>query len=126
MGGTRKLYMGREVLVDDNVTKTATSDAGGYKYDTFLFGKNAVALTQLPMVDGYPEIQLWHNPLQGGGAGNTSLLFRKYFIMHPRGVQWSGTASGISPTDAELATTSNWTQVALTKNIRIARIRTNG
>lgn len=125
MAGSMPMYMGMRVLVDDTMTKTAGSTSG-YKYDTFLFGQGAFARVDIPLESGDPNVEVYREPLQGTGAGKISVITRKYMILHPRGISYTGSLSGmVSPSDANLAA-DNWTQAFLTKNIRIARLRTNG
>lgn len=118
-------YMGLRVLVDDKMTNTAGTT---YKYSTFLFGQGAIARQDIPMATEDPQVELYRQPLKGVGAGQTDIITRKYFLLHPRGIAYSGSlnsANGMSPSDAELAA-DNWTQAFMTKNIRIARLITNG
>jgi hypothetical protein len=118
-------YMGLRVFVDDKTTKTAGSTSG-YKYDAFLFGAGAFARTEVALDSTEdPKIEVYREPLKGTGSGSTSVITRRAFILHPRGIAWTGTAAGVSPSDAELAS-DNWTKAWDTKNIRIARLRTNG
>jgi hypothetical protein len=118
-------YMGMSVLVDDNMTAVAGSTSG-YKYHTFLFGPGAIARQDIPLESGDPSIELVREPLKGTGAGLNTIVTRRYMILHPRGIKYGGSLSGVTgPSDADLAT-DNWTQVYLTKNIRIARLITNG
>lgn len=125
MGGQVPFYMGLRVMVDDTMTVTAGSTSG-YKYDAFLFGQGAFARVDIPLESGDPNVEIYRQPTQGKGAGKVSVLTRKYFTLHPRGIAYSGSLSGvISPSDSDLAA-DNWTQAFLTKNIRIARLRTNG
>jgi hypothetical protein len=73
--------------------------------------------------------ELYSQPLQGTGAGQTTLITRKHFLMHPRGVKFvpDGTAvlDGLYPTDAELATATKWSQVYSDKNIKMVKLVTN-
>jgi hypothetical protein len=117
-------YMGLRVLVDDGMTRVA-GGTSGYKYHTFLFGQGAIARTDIPLETGDPSLELYRLPLAGTGAGQLDIITRRYFLMHPRGIAWTGSAAGVSPTDAELAA-DNWTLAYNTKNIRIARLITNG
>ena len=123
LAGSQPLYMGLRVLVDDNMTKTVAGS--GCKYDTYLFGQGAFARVDVPLESGDPTIEVFREPLKGTGAGSTSIITRRMFILHPRGIAFSGTPAAIYPSDAELAA-DNWTQAYVTKNIRIARLRTNG
>lgn len=117
------IYMGLRVLVDDGMTNTAGST---YKYTTYLFGTGAIARADIPMASGDPEIEVYRQPMKGTGAGQVDVITRRYFILHPRGVAYTGSVSGVTgPSDADLVA-DNWTQAFLTKNIRIARLITNG
>jgi hypothetical protein len=73
-----------------------------------------------------PAFEVHREPAQGTGMGSTTVYTRRGFIMHPRGIKYGGslTVAG-GPSDADLAA-DNWTQVYQTKNIRIARLITNG
>lgn len=122
---TIPFYMGLRVLVDDNMT-TVAGGTSGYKYYTYLFGQGAFARVDIPLASGDPNFEVYREPTKGTGAGSTSIITRKYFILHPRGIKYSGSLAGVvSPSDADLAA-DNWTQVYQTKNIRIARLITNG
>ena len=62
-------------------------------------------------------------PLAGNGSGQETIVTRREFIFHPRGVRWtSNSMAGSSPTNAELATGSNWAKVWDTKLIKIVKI----
>lgn len=118
-------YQGLRVLVDDGVTTVAGSTSGT-KYHTFLFGQGAFARVDVPLESGDPNIEVFRDPRQGTGAGQVEVISRRYFILHPRGIKYTGSLSGVvSPSDTDIST-DNWDQVYLTKNIRIARLITNG
>lgn len=118
-------YMGMRVLVDDTMTVVAGSTSGN-KYHTFLFGQGAFARVDIPLMNEDPNVELYRVPTQGTGAGSSTIITRKYFILHPRGIAYSGSLSGVvSPSDSDLEG-DNWTQAFATKNIRIARLITNG
>lgn len=118
-------YMGLQVLIDDNMTVTAGTTSGS-RYSTFLFGQGAFARVDIPLQTEDPNVELYRVPTQGVGAGSTTIITRKYMILHPRGVAYSGSLAGVvSPSDADLQG-DNWTKAFNTKNIRIARLITNG
>lgn len=119
-------YMGLRVLVDDTMTVVAGSTSGN-KYHTFLFGQGAFARVDIPMQNDDPNIEVYRVPTQGTGGGSTTVITRKYFILHPRGIKWNQAVSSTvySPSDSDLQS-DNWTQAFNTKNIRIARLVTNG
>lgn len=117
-------YRGLPIIVDDNLPYTPAAGTGSgdaaAEYTTYLFGTGAIALGQ----GGAPvPTETDRDSL----AGNDILVNRSHFIMHPRGVAFqSASVAGSSPTNAELATASNWSRVYERKNVRIAQIITNG
>jgi hypothetical protein len=117
-------YMGLRVIVDDGMTNVAGSTSGR-KYHAFLFGSGAIARQDIPLSGGDTALELYRQPLKGTGAGQSDIITRRYFLLHPRGIAWTGSAAGVSPSDAELAA-DNWTLAYMAKNIRIARLITNG
>jgi len=111
-------YMGRRVIVDDDVLKVA-GGTSGYKYYTFLFGPGALAFGE-----GTPD-----NPVEVDRdvlAGDDILVHRRHFILHPRGVKWGGSPASSSPTNVELAVGASWTKVWQDKNIKMVAFVTNG
>lgn len=126
-GGKIPYYMGLRVLVDDTMTTAAGSGSpASVKYYTYLFGQGAIARVDVPLETEDPQIELYRRPTQGTGAGRTEIITRRYFILHPRGIAYTGSLSGVvSPSDSDISS-DNWTQVYQTKNIRIARLITNG
>lgn len=117
-------YHGMRVLVDDTMTSRAGTTSGTV-YDTYLFGSGALAFgVTSPAPD--PAIELYQDPRAGNGGGATDIITRNYFVMHPRGVKFSGTVSGVTPSDTELSTATNWTKVYDDKYIRMACLRSNG
>ncbi|WP_457814147.1 hypothetical protein U8C43_23815 [Sinorhizobium meliloti] len=56
-----------------------------------------------------------------------TVWYRRHWVMHPRGVAFSGTpASAAGVTDAELATGANWTRAYDPKLVRMVAVVTNG
>ena len=43
--------------------------------------------------------------------------------MHPRGVRWIGTPAGQTPSNTELATSTNWALADDRKNVAIALLK---
>jgi hypothetical protein len=125
VGSVIKKYGNLEVLIDDGLT---VYDGTTYKkYYTYLFGKNAVGRVDIPLVTNDPNLELYRSPLAGTGAGMVDIISRRYFLMHLRGIKYyDSNMAGVSPSDAELIDPTNYTQVYLTKNIRIARLVSNG
>jgi hypothetical protein len=114
-------YLGKTIIVNDNCP-TAAGNTSGTKYTTYFFGNGAIG-----MGEGSPEVpsELERNALIGGGE--TYLVHRRHFIMHPRGIKFtSNTVSKDTPTNANLALSANWDRVYEKKNIRLAKLVTNG
>ena len=112
-------YMNKRLIVDDHVT-TIAGTTSGFKYYTYLFAPGAIGYAE-----GTPEkpTEMDRDIL----AGDDILVNRKHFVLHPRGVKYNATAQvGSSPTNAELATTTNWTQVYQDKNVKMVALITNG
>lgn len=94
---TRKLYMGMEVVVDDNCP-----EAVGV-YDTYICKPGAVMYSQ--GIDPRLAIETDRDILAGDDITTT----RSRFILHPGGASFTGASvAGVSPTNVELATAANW------------------
>lgn len=107
-------FLGYRVIVDDSCPL-----ANG-NYTTYLFGPGSVAYGE-----GAPKIptEYKRDALAGNGAGQETLITRREFIFHPRGLRWTSTSmAGSSPTNAELATSTNWAKAYADKNIKIVKI----
>jgi Major capsid protein 13-like len=109
-----KSFMGKQVIVDDANTPN------GNAYSTYLFGPGAIGWGE-----GTPKVPSETNrePLLGGGQ--EYLVTRRHYVLHPRGVRWtpgSGVPAKTTPSDAELATSTNWTRVYDAKNIRMVEL----
>lgn len=103
---------GRTVLVDDNmpteiveVPESATGKGDGYTYTaytTYVFGAGAIEYTNCGTKVPY---DMDRDPAKNGGQDTLYSRQRKVFA--PYGISFK-TPSMISPTDAQLATGSNW------------------
>lgn len=115
-------YLGKRVLVDDQLPAVAGSNR--IKYDTYLFGLGAFG-----WAEGTPKTptEVDRTPAAGDGGGQETLYSRREFILSPPGFQWtSSSMAGQSPTNTELETAANWDRVYDRKNVRLAVLRTNG
>lgn len=111
-------YLGKRVIVDDSMPVANVTN--GKKYTTYLFGQGAIARGE-----GSAETPVETD--RDSLAGEDFLINRRHFILHPRGVKWTETAcAGKAPTNAELATATNWLRVYDPKSIRIVKLVTNG
>lgn len=110
---TLPYFQGKRVIVDDTMP-TATG-----QYTSYIFGAGALGYGE----GGAPvPTETDRDSLQGDDI----LINRKHFVLHPRGVKWKGAPSGVSPTNVELATGTNWERVYEAKSIRIVKFVTAG
>jgi hypothetical protein len=111
-GADIPVYMGKAVIVDDTMPVSSGT------YTSYLFGPGAI---------GYAEkapknpAEAWRDPLKGGGYD--VLIMRRRFVMHPRGIKWKGTPAKATPSNAELATGTNWERVYDAKLIRLVAFK---
>jgi len=114
-------YMGKRVIVDDGLTVTAGS-TNGFKYTSVLFGPGAFGYGV-----GSPitPVAIDRNEEQGDGGGIETLWVRNTWLLHPFGFEQTGTPSGISFTQAELATAAVWSRVLDRKLVPLSYLVTN-
>lgn len=110
-------YQGRKVTVDDG----CPVDKDGV-YTTYLFGNGAVAFGN-GSPEGHVETEIDRDKQTGGGVDY--LINRKAFILHPRGISYTGAVREHveTPTREELKNAQNWKPVYEEKQIRIVAIR---
>lgn len=122
-----RTFQGRRVIIDDGCpSRAGTTD--GVVYTTYLFGDGAfgqgVCALDTPVQGGFGTegVEIARDALNG----DTSLIMRRRYILHPRGVQFtSASVAGKSPTDAELAVAANWVRVYENKNVRMVAVTHN-
>lgn len=121
-----KKFQGFDVIVDDSCP-TRTLD-GRLAYTTYLFGQGAIGYGEntaaKPIAGGIGD---WYQELsRDAESGVSKLINRRDMILHPRGVKFTQIAlAAETPTDAELATGTNWVKVYETKNVRLVKIEHN-
>jgi hypothetical protein len=109
-------YMGKLVIEDDGMP---VSGAGADRvFTTYIFGQGAIAYGEKS-----PRVAVEVERRALVGMGQEYIVNRRQWVMHPRGVKWIGTAVGPTPTNAELAVTTNWTRVYDHKLIRIVAFK---
>jgi hypothetical protein len=109
-------YLGREVIVDDNVTHNAGV------FDTWLFGRDAFRLG-----NGLPRVptEVARVAAAGNGSGQEVLHSRLEWIIHPVGYAYVGVTPAGGPSNVDLMAAASWSRVFRErKMIRIARLRT--
>ena len=104
-------YLGKQIIVDDGLP--VENDT----YSTYIFGQGAIGYGEgaAPVPTETDRDTL---------AGDDILINRRHFILHPRGVAFqNASVKGSSPTNSELAMTSNWKRVYDPKNVRLVRFK---
>ena len=109
------------VMVDDSLT-TGTKD-GLTTYNTYLLGEGAIATARNVRIDRPNYVD--YDPESNGGVNK---LYSKWgMALHPLGMSIDTTKiAKNSPTRTELGTAANWTKVWDAKNIKLAKIVSNG
>jgi hypothetical protein len=117
-------YLGYLVIVDDGVqTVTGTNRV---TYTTYLLGQGALGWAETS--NNFMPVEVRREPGQGNGMGVEILYTRRAYCLHPYGFAWKEAAvAGNFPTNAELATATNWDRVyPERKQVPITALRTNG
>ena len=109
------------VMVDDSLT-TGTKD-GAATYTTYLLGEGSIATARNVRIDRPNYVN--YDPESKGGVNK---LYTKWgMAMHPLGMSLDvSKIAKNSPTRVELGTKANWTKVWDAKNIKLAKIVSNG
>lgn len=115
-GGKPIAYYGdKRVIVNDELPVGTVSDK--QVYTSYLFGAGAVALGEA--TPDYPALEKDREAL----AGNDILISRRKNLIHPRGIKFKGSPEGVSPTNEEFATGTNWERAYENKNIRVVQFK---
>jgi len=122
-GGSVPYFLGKRVIVDDNMPVVAGTTSG-FKYVSALFGEGVIGYGEnSPLV----PVEVRREPAQGNGGGLEQLWERKSMVIQPFGHKFlSGSVAGQSPTLAELKLAANWDRVIERKNVPLAFLITNG
>lgn len=109
-------YQGKRIIVDDGCP------AADGVYTTYLFGNGAVAYGNGSPV-GFVPTEIDRDKQTGGGVDY--LINRRAFILHPRGIMYTGAKREHieTPTREEMADPQNWKPVYEPKQIRIVAFK---
>lgn len=115
-------YFGMRVVVSDKIPN-GTTISNTHPYTTaYLFTPGAIGYgEEMPRT----PIAVDRDELAGDGAGIEYAVFRRNFVLHPKGFKFVATPGGDSPTNTELATGTSWTRVWERKNIGMAAFQCN-
>jgi hypothetical protein len=112
---TIPFYMGKRVLMDDTLPGGTELSPNGV-ITTYIFGQGAFGFGEgnapVPTETDRDSLQ-----------GEDILINRRHFVLHPRGVRWVGTPTGVSPTNVEFRDGDNWELVWNPKNVRIVQFK---
>ena len=113
-----EVYQGRRVTVDDG----CPVDTKNGVYTTYLFGNGAIAYGE-GTPEGHVPTEVDRDKQTGGGIDY--LINRKAFILHPRGIAYTGAVREHveTPLRTELAMAENWNPVYEPKQLRIVAIK---
>lgn len=109
------------ILVTDEVPAVVNETSQATEYTTYVLGRGAIGSANAP-VDIPSEIS--RDPSKQGGMSYLWTRYRHCF--HPYGFSFEMANLPISPTDAQLSASANWTIVYDPKTIYIASVKTNG
>lgn len=106
-------FMGKRVIVDDGMPYDTTTGTA----ETYIFGQGALAWGN----GKHPNIIETETDRDTmASSGEDFLINRNIFMLHPRGVKWTeSSVAGDFPTNAELATGTNWELVYEPKAVRM-------
>lgn len=109
-------YQGKRVIIDDGCPVSSGV------YTTYLFGEGALALGN-GNPEGFVPVEVDRDKKKGSGVDY--LINRKQYILHPRGVKFTGTTmvNSEGPSRTELGTANNWTRVYEAKQIRMVAFK---
>lgn len=109
-------YQGRRVIVDDGCP------VENGVYTTYLFGNGAVAYGN-GSPEGHVTTEVDRDKQTGGGIDY--LINRRAFILHPRGIAYTGAVREHveTPLRSELSNPENWKPVYEPKQLRIVAIK---
>lgn len=110
-------YLSKRVIVDDAIApvEVTVDESTKYAYPIYFFGAGAVSFNE-------DTANISNKTDEDILADDTVLAQRRYFVMHPRGMSWEGTASGVTPSYEELADGSNWKLADARKNVAITEL----
>ncbi len=89
------MWNGKMLIIDDSLPVT------GDTYTSYIFGMGAFSYAELPVTTPY-------EPVRDPELAIDKMYIRYREVLAPKGFSFEGTPASLSPTDAELATATNW------------------
>jgi len=96
---------------------TITDGTGNGMYTTYLFAAGSIGRGE-----GVPPSLTPVETDRDSLKSTDYLIHRRALVLHPQGMKWTGTPSGATPSNSELANGSNWAKVADTKQFGIVKL----
>lgn len=120
-----RMYKGLPIFLDNTLVRAGTTS--GNVYTTYVLAPGSVAMGDKPQSNVVGDMASLLKK-ESEDTNVVSFFDRTRFILHPYGAKWKGTpASDHSPTNAELATQTNWeSALADVTNAGAIQIVTNG
>lgn len=119
-----RAYMGRRLIIDDQMPVAPTGTGTGFKYTSILFGRGAIGYG-----DGNPKVAMetMREGMQGNGGGVEYIGERKDWLIHPAGFAVGSAPSAVAGyTLAQLRLAATWDRVVPRKAVPMAFLITNG
>jgi len=119
-------YRGMQIVRSSALTRAGTGSPATVVYETYIMSPGSIAYAAKPQSNRIGDTAALI--MEGDGSKNQQALYDyTRFAVHANGMKWTGTPSGESPTNAELATAGNWA-LAFQSAARcgFAQILTNG
>lgn len=100
----------------------------GKVYESYILTRNCIARGEKPQSTRQDMVDVASMMLDlDVPKNNIGLYDRTRSLVHPAGLQWTGTPAGESPTNAELATGGNWALAfSNPENCGMVRVTSNG
>ena len=109
------------VLICDEVPHATNGDTNAMEYTTYVLGRGCLGHASAPVEK---PTELDRNPATKGGMDYLYTRYRE--TIHPYGFSFYMAELPVSPTDAQLGTSSNWSIKFNPKNIYIGKLISNG
>lgn len=109
------------VLVCDEVPHEVNQTSGAMEYTTYCFGRGTIGYAKAPV--DHPSSQ-WRDEVKNGGMDCLATRYRETIL--PYGFSFEMANLPLSPSDAQICTTANWSIVYQPKNIYLAKLVSNG
>lgn len=114
------------IPVYQNVALVRAGGTSGFVYDTYLIGPRAIGWGEKPQVGDEIDVASLQFDMKKD-VNQSNVYDRRRYLVHVDGTKWTGTPAGQSATNAELATSTNWSlQYQTADRIPLVCIRTNG